>query len=171
MTEPMRTDVVRRLVCVTFVGMFGTTLLLGPSAGLGYADPPPPVDPAAPQDDPPPPPPPSIWLSGTPNIYQGFPTWPAAFPKCWPPWEPPGAEAPPPGDPRYGYFGTNTVQYTPCPAPPPPPEGQAYPPPQAPPAPWPPCGWQQWPIICFPGQAEWGPLPPGYYGPPSWYQN
>jgi len=154
------------LARVALAGMLGITLL-GPGAGPVYADPPPPVPvepaPPPPQDDPPPSPAPSIYLGGL--------IWGPAFPKCWPPWEPPGVEPPPPGDPRLGSLSAFTVQYEPCPAPPPPPPGQPYPALAPPPPPYPRCGWGDWAFVCFPGQEEWGPLPPGYYGPPSWYGN
>lgn len=132
--------------------------LIAPVAGAGpaNADPPPPSPGGSAQEDPPMPPPPfpfQAWL------------WPHAFPKCWPPWVPPGEPAPPPGEANAGLF---RLQYSPCPAPPPPPVGQAYPVLPPPPPPWPGCGWGDG-AICFPGQGPWGLLPPGYYGPLSWY--
>ena len=92
--------------------------------------------------------------------------WPSIFPKCWPPWVPPGESAPPQGDVRVGMF---RVPFTPCPAPPAPPAGQPYPPLPPPPAPYPGCNWSHTYGLCVPGQELWGPLPPGYYGPQSWY--
>lgn len=63
------------------------------------------------------------------------------------------------------------VEYSPCPPPPPPPPGQPYPPLPPPPLanPW--CGPADVrPSVCFPGEAFYSRVvPPGYYGPPSWY--
>ena len=120
------------------------------SAPVADADPmpppePSPTEPAPAQVDPPPPA--SSWDIG------GL-IWSRTFPKCWPPWQPPGTEPPPPGEPRLTINSPFTVPYSPCPAPPP----------------YPTCGTGGI-FVCFPGQVVGGPLPPGYYGPPSWYNN
>lgn len=140
----------RHVLSLILAGVFGGTFLsLG--ANLAAADPPPP------------PPPPGL---PSPGWYSG---WDEFFPKCWPPWEPPGEPAPPQGDPRLDIW--TQVPYAPCPPPPSPPPGQPYPPlPQPPLAnPW--CGPADIrPSACFPGEGFYSRvLPPGYYGPPSWY--
>jgi hypothetical protein len=144
----------------------GTFLCLG--ADLALADPEPsPVGPTPPPayDDPPPPPPPAGLLDAgfSPGVWDQF------FPKCWPAWEPPGASSSPLGDVRVNNWWQ--AEYSPCPAPPAPPPGQPYPPLPPPPLtnPW--CGpADPRPSICFPGQAYYSRVvPPGYYGPPSWY--
>ncbi|MCB1264504.1 MAG: hypothetical protein KDB56_07920 [Mycobacterium sp.] len=152
-----------RLILAGLLG--GTLLSLG--AGLARAEPAPfPAEPAPPayEDPPPPPPPPELVAQGL--TQRG---WDLFFPKCWPPWEPPGAPAPPPGVPVFNYW--TDVQYSPCPAPPPPPPGQPYPELPPPPLanPW--CGpGDVRNSLCVPGEAFYSRVvPPGYYGPPSWY--
>jgi hypothetical protein len=145
-------------------GVLGGAFL---GADLAHADPEPsPVGPTPPAyvDPPPRPPPPGLLGAGfSPGVWDQF------FPKCWPPWVPPGAPAPPPGDVRVNNW--SQTQYSACPAPPPPPPGQPYPPLPPPPLanPW--CGpADPRPSICFPGEAFYSRVvPPGYYGPPSWY--
>lgn len=153
-----------RLMLAVVLG--GTFLGLG--ANLASADPEPsPVGPAAPayEDPPPPPPPPELVAQGL--TQKG---WDLFFPKCWPPWEPPGAPSPPPGIPRFNNW--TEVQYSQCPAPPPPPPGQPYPDLPPPPLanPWCGPGGGVRNATCFPGEAFYSRvLPSGYYGPPSWY--
>lgn len=145
-----------RLARWILAGVLGINVLnLG--ADVAQADPPPPPVEPTPLPDPPMPPAPfpiTPWM------------WPSVFPKCWPPWEPPGSPSPQQGDVRAGIF---QVPLSPCPAPPPPPAGQSYPPLPPPPAPYPGCSWHHNLSLCVPGQTLWGPLPPGYYGPRSWY--
>lgn len=141
----------------------GMLLTLG--AGLANADPePPPVVPAPAHEDSAPPPPPELVGQGLTQAG-----WDLFFPKCWPAWEPPGVPPPPTGVPRFNIW--TQVQYSPCPAPPPPPPGQPYPELPPPPLanPW--CGpTDVRPSVCFPGEPYYSRVvPPGYYGPPSWY--
>lgn len=154
---------VPRLILAGMVS--GAFLVLG--ADLAGADPEPsPVGPAPPAHEDPPPPPPPPELLGAGFTPEG---WDLFFPKCWPPWQPPGAPSPPPGNPRLNIW--TEVQYSACPAPPAPPPGQPYPALPPPPLanPW--CGPADVrPSACFPGEAFYSRVvPPGYYGPPSWY--
>ena len=89
---------VPRFILATALG--GT--LFGLGAGPAAADPEPsPVGPTPPASEDPPPPPPPPGLLGAGFTQSG---WDLFFPKCWPPWEPPGAPAPPPGDPSVNIW-------------------------------------------------------------------
>ena len=148
-----------RLILAGALGIGALTL----GADVVHADPPPsPVEPAPPPQDPPPQDPP---MPPPPAPFAAW-WWPSVFPKCWPAWESPGAPPAPEGDVKAGFF---TIPFSPCPAPPPPPAGQDYPPLPPLPPPYPGCNWNHNLSLCVPGQELWGPLPPGYYGPQSWY--
>ena len=152
-----------RLARFILAGALGAGVI-AVGADVARADlPPAPVEPAPPSQDP--------STQDPPMPPAPFPVtawmWPSVFPKCWPAWVPPGEPAPPAGDVRMGMF---QVPLSPCPAPPAPPPGQPYPPLPPPPPPYPGCRWGST-SLCVPGQELWGPLPPGYYGPQSWYSH